>query len=509
MFFPSCVMQAVEDYVENPKKMRALGFCVSIEHAEMMAKKFNEAGLPSEAVSSRSTRHERSEAQALLRSGQLVCLFAVDLFNEGVDIPDIDTALFLRPTESGTIFLQQLGRGLRLAPEKECLTVLDFVGNAHKRYRYDIKYRALLGGTRREIIESIEGGFPRLPPGCAIQLERRAQEYVLDNIKKSLPNNVTGRAKELAEVAEIRGEGVILSEFLEAADLELEDVYARTAHSWTDLRRRAGLSWPEPGDDTEDAWLRGIARGTYIDDLVRLREWREMVEADEPPAELDVETADGRRNLMLLSILRSDFTDLDEADSFMRSLWQNHSVRLELMQLFEVLENQLRHTSQPLAALPDVPLRLYASYSRDEIMTAMGQFKDGRLYQPREGVVWCPDRNTDIFFVTLQKTEEEYSPKTLYRDYPISERLFHWESQHTTSEDSPTGERYVNHREMSTNVLLFVRQQKKINGFNQPYLFLGPVDYVRHQSERPMQIVWALREPMPAWFFQEAKIAAG
>ncbi len=505
------VIQAVEDYVEDPRSMKALGFCVSIDHAEMMATAFNEAGLPSMAVSSRSTSEERSEAKALLAGGELVCLFAVDLFNEGVDIPDVDTALFLRPTESGTVFLQQLGRGLRLAEGKDCLVVLDFVGNAHKRFRYDIKYRALLGGTRRTVMEAVEQGFPHLPPGCSIQLERRAQEYVLDNIRKSLPSNVTGRAKELAEIAAIEGEEVTLGEYIEAAALSLEDVYARAGHSWTDLRRRANLPWPGPGDEDEDTWLRGMSRATHIDDLDRLRSWRDVLEADTPPRPMSSDAAESRRLVMLLNILRWDFNDVSQIGPYFESLWANVAVRRELLQLLDVLEDGLRHPSRPLraAGLENVPLRVHAHYSRDEVITALGQFRDGRLFQPREGVVWAADVSTDVFFVTLQKTEEEYSPQTLYRDYPISERLFHWESQHTTSEESPTGQRYIGHRDAGTNVLLFVRQRKKVNGITQPYLFLGPVDYVRHQSDRPMQIVWALREPMPAWFYQEAKVAAG
>ena len=81
----------------------------------------------------------------------------MDLFNEGLDIPAIDTVLLLRPTESAVVFLQQLGRGLRLSPDtgKSCLTVLDFIGQQHRRFRFDLRYRALLGCSRRQLEDQL------------------------------------------------------------------------------------------------------------------------------------------------------------------------------------------------------------------------------------------------------------------------------------------------------------------------------------------------------------------
>ena len=124
--------EALRDRVLDTRRMRALGFCVSVAHAHYMAKRFNEAGIPARAVSADTGRDERDESLRLLRQREIGALFAVDLFNEGVDVPEIDTVLFLRPTESATVFLQQLGRGLRLADGKDCLTVLDFIGQQHR-----------------------------------------------------------------------------------------------------------------------------------------------------------------------------------------------------------------------------------------------------------------------------------------------------------------------------------------------------------------------------------------
>ena len=137
---------------------------------------------PSVALDGTTDSQTRRDAVAQLRSGELRAIFTVDIFNEGVDIPEVDTLLLLRPTESATIFLQQLGRGLRYSPEsgKSVLTVLDFIGQAHADYRFDIRYRALIGGTRAQIARAVEHGFPSCRPGCAIRLDEIAQEIVLD-----------------------------------------------------------------------------------------------------------------------------------------------------------------------------------------------------------------------------------------------------------------------------------------------------------------------------------------
>lgn len=192
------ILQALLDKVTDPGRIRALGFCVSIDHAEFMSQRFNEAGIPSRAVTSRTSSEYRRASLVALRNRDINVLFTVDLFNEGVDVPEIDTVLFMRPTESATVFLQQLGRGLRLADDKPCLTVLDFIGNQHTEFRFDLRYRALTGVSRRGLAREVEHGFPTLPPGCHIELDRVAAELVLRNVQSSLRVNWQGLVAEPA-----------------------------------------------------------------------------------------------------------------------------------------------------------------------------------------------------------------------------------------------------------------------------------------------------------------------
>ena len=171
------VVNSILKYVTDIDDVKGLGFCVSIAHAQFMARYFNTHGIPSMALTGDSPDEERNAAKQRLVSGELRFLFVVDIYNEGVDIPEVNTVLFLRPTESLTVFLQQLGRGLRLAENKDCLTVLDFIGQANKKYNFEEKFAALLSNTTRSVSRELKEGFVSAPKGCYIQLEKIAAKY--------------------------------------------------------------------------------------------------------------------------------------------------------------------------------------------------------------------------------------------------------------------------------------------------------------------------------------------
>ena len=185
------MVSSILKYVTDIDEVKGLGFCVSIEHARFMADYFNTHGIPSMALTGDSSDEERNTVKQRLVSGEIRFIFVVDIYNEGVDIPEVNTVLFLRPTESLTIFLQQLGRGLRLSEDKECLTVLDFIGQANRKYNFEDKFAALLSNTTRSVSREIKDGFVSVPKGCYIQLEKKAAKYILENIRASYGNTLS------------------------------------------------------------------------------------------------------------------------------------------------------------------------------------------------------------------------------------------------------------------------------------------------------------------------------
>jgi len=496
--FAKRVLQEVERRVAEPGRMKALGFCVDIAHAEFMAERFTQWGLSAAAVSAKTSKLERQARLTALRSGELRVLFSVDLFNEGVDVPDVDTVLFLRPTESATVFLQQLGRGLRRSEDKECLTVLDFIGDAHRKFRYDARYRAIVGGTRRGVARQVEQGFPTLPSGCFIHLDRQAQKAVLDNVKHALGLGRRALVHDLRELGDVK-----LATFLQETGLELEDIY-QGGWSWTRLRREAGLHDVAPSE-ADGRVERAFGRMLHVDDPWRLDGIGELVGRPGMPAADDSDPLQ-RVLFALLGYVRQPLSELGTAHGH---LWSRPWLREELAQLVAILADRNRRLTHPL---PGSVLRVHGTYALDEVMAAFDERdKKGGIYRIREGVRYMKKRRTDLFFVTLEKSEKHYSPTTLYNDYPISADRFHWESQSSCHAKSKTGKRYLGIDKGSKDAaLLFVRERRKDDrGETMPYVLLGPCFYRTHKGGRPMAIEWDLERPMPPGMYQETKLAAG
>lgn len=487
------ILTELEKHVADPGSMRALGFCVSVAHAEFMAAQFRRAGFQAVAVTGGTPDEERRNAVSSLRNGKLQIIFTVNVFNEGVDLPEVDTLLLLRPTESATVFLQQLGRGLRLHEGKECLTVLDFIGQCRKDFRFDIGFRAMVGGTRKELAEQIEEGFPHLPSGCSIQLDRVASDIVLNNVKQS----IRGRAFLKRELASL-GPAVSLGHFLDRAGIELSDLYRGGKPGWMALR--AALNFEEGDGATQLA--RAVARLIHMDSLEQILFLEELLEADEPPAALPEDVVEQRR----LAMLHFSLWPPDEASKpyleKLQVLWRDPWAVKELRALLPVLRERIDHRAYPMQQFPSIPLAAHCHYSLSEILAAFGVLTPESPHRIREGVYYYEPTGCDLFFITIRKNEKDYSPSTLYRDYAVSTRLFHWESQSTTRAESPTGLRYQSHRGNGGRAMLFVRETSKDErGQTSPYLFLGPAEYVSHTGERPMAITWRLEVEIPMVFF--------
>lgn len=494
------IVRELRDKVLEPGSMRALGFCVDVAHAGYMAKVFNAAGVPALMVSGQTPQAERVEAVRRLREGELNVLFSAEVFNEGLDIPDVDTVLLLRPTESATVFLQQLGRGLRRTPTKAVLTVLDFVGLQNKHFSWDRKLRALTGLTRRGVQREIDRGFPFLPAGCQIVMDRESQRIILDNLKDQIAS------RWAPMVAELRSYGdQDLATFLDESGLELADILRRGSRSWTQLRREAGLP-TLTGAEQEARLLKRVRALAHVDDVARARGYEQIL-GDDAPAYGDLSDAERRLADMLFFSLWPDGGGFDTVAEGLVALRRERAALAEFSSVVDIAFSGARRVTFDLAGkLAEVPLKVHARYQREEVLSALGYASMARKPNSfREGVLYAPEPNVDAFFVNLKKSDAEFSPTTMYRDYPISPSLFHWESQSTTTTTSPTGQRYLSG---SSSVLIFVREEKENEFGTSPYLFLGPATYVSHQGERPISITWKLQHAMPTDFFHLATVAA-
>ena len=466
------VLDKVYELLLSPLQARGIGFCVSKAHAEFMARFFNENGVPSDFLTSDSGDDVRRSVQKRLCSREINFIFVVDLYNEGVDIPEVDTVLFLRPTESLTIYLQQLGRGLRQHNDKECLTVLDFIGAQRREFRFASRFRALSTKPESRLDREIEHGFPHLPSGCVVQLERVAQKRILENVRESVRLLRPRMVSSLRDLGRYLGRTPTIEETLNYLDTSLDELLKRGL--FTRILADADLV-EAPLDPDESRLAKGIRRIAHVDCANQIRYWLQMLEGK----------IEGERlsEMLFVSLWGKDGKGWSTETAF-EQLNQNQA---SINDLRSVLQYRLRNTPTHHAGqIPIVsgPLTIHAAYTRDEILVGLGHWSMEQRPDHREGVLHLPETKVDAFFVTLQKSEEDYSPTTMYEDYLVSHEQFHWQSQSNTSAESPTGKRYTNHREMGYTPLLFVRETKALpSGLSAPYYYLGPCEYVSHEGK--------------------------
>ncbi|MGW0879519.1 DUF3427 domain-containing protein [Streptomyces sp. NPDC002671] len=498
------VVKQIRDKVSNPAAMRALGFCVSKKHAHFMAEFFTKAGFQAVALDSGSPADVRAQALRDLSDGKLQVIFSVDLFNEGLDIPDVDTLLLLRPTNSATIFLQQLGRGLRRTETKPVLTVLDFIGHHRAEFRFEEQFRALTNLSRNRLVDHIEHDFPQLPSGCQIILEGKSKDLVLDNIRTQLGATVRTLVSEVKAYSTPR-----LADYLRESRREIKELY-KSDNSWTTVLRRAGLI-KEAAPAGEAALLKRVHAFLHVDDPERAQAYLRLLETDAPPYEELGPTDQSYARMLFFNIWddAGGFTSLQDG---LKSLLTQREFRDELRQVLSYVIQQADHFPIPLSGrLSNVPLKVHSSYNRSEILAALGVARFGGQ-MPRsfaQGVQWVEELQTDALLITLEKNEKDFSPTIRYKDYALSPTLFHWESQNSTAADSRTGMRYREHEQRGSEVLLFIRRYKNTDiGKAQPWMLLGPATYETHTGSKPMAITWRLKHELPADVWTYSAITA-
>lgn len=498
---------AIQRYHPDLTSTRAIGFCAGVRHAEFMARKFRDVGYSAETILGDTPSNIRDSRLSDFRTRKINFLFVVDVLSEGVDVPEINLILFLRPTESLTVFLQQLGRGLRHAPEKECLTVLDFVGQVHRRYRIDRKLSALLRHTRRRIDREIERDFPNLPPGCSIQFERVAREHVLENIRRSLGNLNQFVPEAIRTFSSETGRPLTFGNFIDETGIApVELLKNRTWSQWKDLA--AGTQTVSDPDCTETCRaLRRFALRTDLNLLGKvLRVTRSHV-AQEPSTYGLSEREAGMLHYMLWSGDGGHLRVNSYKESFERWLANPNGAR----DLAEVIE--WRCAQQPYLTFPATlpfpcDLQIHASYGLREVTAAFGKANLETTGPAGTGVVHLEREKAYLHLVTFRKEDKDFAPATRYKDYPVSPTILHWESQSGTAQTHVTGQNYIHFRERGYTILFFARVEKRVGDEPAPYVFLGPAkDLLSHKGDSPIQMLWELEHPMPADLYEQSRTA--
>lgn len=486
------VIGQTDRYVANIKKIRALGFCVSVTHAEFMAEYCNANHIPAIALSGESPRVERQQAQSRLERGEIQFIFTVDLYNEGIDIPSVDTVVFLRPTESLTLFLQQLGRGLRLHEKKSHLSVLDFIAPQNRKFSFAKRFQSLTSRPELRIDKQIESDMPYMPAGCLVHLEKQAKETVLDNIKAAAAS-LRGESllSELRQLQTVVDGDVSLQQMIDYLHLDSPDeIYKRGLPHALLARARGEVADAELTDLYK--LNNGFRRLLLMNDTHLIADAKRLIETglseDKRTKELF--------NCVLWGGAKPNEGKLVQVHEYLIS---RSGLLHDLKELLDwLLTHQVPVHKQHFESYTE-SLNLHASYSREQILLSLGLGSFEAPRSSREGVLHVEDRKLDVFFADINKSESDFSPTTMYEDYAITDKLFHWQSQSNTSDTSPVGKRYIQHATKGYTPILFIRDRKKLeNSLTAPYYYAGPLNYVRHEGSKPVSFVWELEYPLSA-----------
>lgn len=492
------ILNSMERYLTDFDNLKALGFCVSVEHAEFMTKSFNEHGINSISVTGKTDNNLRTQAKNKLKSGQIKIIFTVDVYNEGVDIPEVNTVLFLRPTQSLTVFLQQLGRGLRHAENKECLTVLDYVGRAHEKYNYEERFRALIHKSKHSVKDSIDDEVLSLPRGCHIKMEKLAKEYILNNITNAIINKsvIISRIRTYKTETDLP---LTLTNFLDYHNMSLIDFYGRSGNR--SLYSLECLALNKIMDSNYDMTIVKRFKNLFCINSKRLLK----IGIKYFSSEIEEITDTKLRAIFYYSFYNS----IPDKESFccindgLNKVRENSMLCNEIIEILKYQYEHINFVDKHQKMNIDSPLDVHCTYTTNQILAGLGYYNENVMPAFREGVLHIEEGNTDIFFITLNKSDKDFSEVTMYKDYPINNNLFHWQTQNRISESTPTAQRYINHLKNNHDILLFVREYKKRDGFVSPFIFMGKAKYVSHSGSKPMSFIWKLKDDMPAGFLEE------
>ncbi len=506
------ITEKLPQYLSDEHNCRAICFCARLDHARDVAAGLCSAGYRAAMLSGNDSLENRDKILNLFRSKKINYLCVVDIYNEGIDIPEIDTVLFLRPTKSLTIFLQQLGRGLRLSPDKECLTVLDFVAQAHVNYSYESRFRALIpkskNATTNAIKNAVAESFTMLPRGCTITMDKLAREYIINNIKSAI-FNLNRLKQEVRQFSVNSDKPLNLPNFLSQFDIDIRVIYK--TRCWNAILREAGIL-NYPADEFTKVFENNMYRLIHVNSVRYLEFISNLINND---FEYEHNTKNNTFALMLYYDLFAKSIDnfgFATADEGLKKFGSYKLFVDELRQIVQYLSDHLMISTKAIAELgSDNVLDLFGCYTREEQLTIFGKrtaVKAGAI--PQSGCLSLDDINTELLWVTLNKSDKDFSPSTQYEDYAINEALFNWQSQNNASHQN-AGRRYVEQKSNGRKFLLFVRENKvDAYGFTSPYYCLGLVDYVKSHGDKPMTIIWAMHNHIPGFILDKAqKMAVG
>ena len=519
------IIEMINTYGYHGDRMIGLGFCANIEHAKYMSEEFNKRGYHTTYLTGEHSIDYREKVIKQLEdeNDPLELIFTVNIFNEGIDIPKLNLILFLRPTESSTVFIQQLGRGLRKVEGKEFVTILDFIGNYQKSFVVPL---ALSGQINHKAFDkdslrvAITHEFADLPAGSYVDLDPITQKEILDRID-SIKMNSTDMLKSLYQQFKNElGRAPEILDFLYYEQSPSLTFFIHKYQSWVKTKEKMNdineldrkiLDHPLMSEIIERLENQLPIKWPYDFIILELAFLQKKVSYTNVIKQLEKRFAtkidlEKHKTLIGQAMARLANPYKKQKWSFGKVVGDQFVLNDDILEVtqdaefYQYLKDRIdygiiefRRTHHPERFLAKGErLTLYQNYTRNDLIFLFeAGVKEGSW---REGVSRAG--NHYFLFVNLNKSEK-VEEHLQYKDYFIDQRHFHWQSQNQTSHESSVGQNYIYHKERGIHIHLFVRKFDQMHGMTLPFMYLGEVDYVSSYGDKPMNIKWRLHHPVP------------
>jgi superfamily II DNA or RNA helicase len=525
------IVDKMNFYGFDGDKRKAIGFCASIDHAEYMTREFNKKGIASLCLTGENTPEQRINGIKRLESDvdPLEVIFTVDILNEGVDIPSINLVLMLRPTNSPIIFIQQLGRGLRKHQDKSFLTVLDFIGNHKKAFLIAIALNGERYYDKDSLKVAVATEFGDIPGCTHIQMDRIAQERILEQLNTENFNSMKYLRDEYQEFKKMNSGRVpyILMDYMKydgapdpvrfidkektylgfVAKMEKDEVLERLLENETfakilkEISARIPLKRPH-----EFAIFRAMMR-------------RSRLSAVQAKTEIEkyIESARLSTTKHALSVLAQAYYDTGQIKTNIRCFNYEECEEGNLTRtvaLEEVLnDNRYRIYIEDVInygliryekefGIVDYGMPFFKIYEQYQMIDTALLSNYTKIHSSFRGSGLITNDNDYFLFIDLHK-DEDIKKSINYQDMFINPKHFQWQSPNATTQGSERGKNIIFNKERGINLHLFIRKYKQIDGSVQPYIYIGHGDVIQYEGEKPITVLMKLHLEVPAGLYTE------
>ncbi|APC39282.1 DEAD/DEAH box helicase [Clostridium estertheticum] len=516
------IIDKMEFYGYDGEKRKGVGFCASIDHAQYMAAEFNKRGIKSVCLSADNSVDERQYYIKKLEADEeeLEVIFTVDIFNEGVDIPSINLVLMLRPTNSPIIFIQQLGRGLRTHKEKSFLTVLDFIGNHKKVFLIAIALNGARYYDKDSLKVAVATQFGNIPGCTNIQMDRIAQERILEQLTEENFNSMRYLKEEYLEFKMMNSGKTpyLLMDYIKydgapdplrflskektyigfVAKMENDDVLKKLLEEEVFLKILKELSAKLP--------IKRVYEYSIIKYLLSNEKISLMQAKNEILKYIDGVDDDSIKHAF--QCLNQNYYDSAQVKNNVKRFELNGDLLSSTWEFKTVVHNEkyriyiedvinyalIRYEKEFESKYYGVPFfKLYEQYQMIDAALLSNYTK---IHSSFRGSGLITNGNEYFIFVDLHK-EEDIKESINYKDKFIDSKYFQWQSPNSTSQSSERGKNIIFNKERGINLHIFVRKYKQIDGASEPYIYIGKGDVIEYEGEKPITVKIKLKNEMP------------